>query len=486
MTIEEKIDDLLSRGVETFIDPQGKFKEKLLKKAKGDYAGSIVIKFGIDPTRPDIHLGHAVVLRKLKQFQDLGCKVVFLVGDFTAQIGDPTGKKKSRPEIDQQEAVRNVNSYISQIPKILKIEPTDEKEKKSVVRDPNGFVVESPWFGWMRNNEWFQGITDISTIGMDEDSPLLVDLSTRQKIKTPQNSFVEKAVVYTNTRMQEVYLKKKTIRTVTLINVLSFLRHISYTQLMERDMFQERIKKGEPLFMHEMLYPVFQGIDSEVIAEIYDSCDLEVGGTDQTFNMIMGRKVMEITKREPQAVISFEILVGLDGKEKMSKSLDNYVGITDAPNDMFGKIMSIPDKAISKYFELCTYTQLSKIKEIEKDLSLGKAHPKEVKMDLAQQIVEIYHGRDAATSAREVFISTFQKRETPEDLEGVEAEEGELLVDLLVREKILASKSEWRRLVEEGGAKTLKDNSEEKITNALVAAKAGVYKIGKRRFLRVK
>lgn len=478
---ETLVSEIFTRGVGSFIDPNDSFRKKLIAKATGESKKEIIIKFGIDPNRPDIHLGHAVVIRKLRQLQDLGCKIVFLVGDFTAQIGDPTGKSKVRPEVDLVEITNNIQSYISQIPKILKIEP-EEGEEKFVTRDANGFIVDSPWFSWMRNAEWFQGVTDISTEGIKED--FLNFPLEGSVIRLPKDSFVGKAWFYESTRIQNSHLKRKQIRGVTFINIMSILRKISFAQLIERDMFQERIKANEPLFMHEMLYPVIQGIDSDVLAEIYGSCDLEVGGTDQTFNLLMGRRVMEMTeKKEPQAALSCVLLVGLDGKEKMSKSLDNYIGITDEPKNMFGKIMSLPDTLIQNYFELCTFTPMDEVQKIMKNLESGKAHPKEVKMQLAQQIVEIYHGKTLGEEARDAFVNTFQNKTIPADIQEVRVKKHSLLSNVLVDTTLVASKTEFRRLIEEGA---VRKDGEEKITDPFYQIEEEiVLKIGKHRFIKI-
>ncbi|OIO30203.1 tyrosine--tRNA ligase [Candidatus Nomurabacteria bacterium CG1_02_43_90] len=458
MTLEEKINDLLTSDEGTFIDPQGSFKEKLLKKAKGEYSGEIIIKFGVDPTRPDIHLGHAVVLQKLRKFQDLGCKVIFLVGDFTASIGDPTGKSKVRPELEQQEIESNMNTYLSQVGKILLLDPAV--------------------FSWIRNSDWFYGVSDLLP-----DERLNNEL--REK-NIDSNSFLGKAYLYEKTRMQVTELKKKEVVGITLRGLFWTLGRITHAQLIERDMFQNRLKEGSPLFVHEMLYPILQGVDSLALYNIYGACDLEIGGTDQTFNMLMGREVMKINKQPEQAVISMEILVGLDGKEKMSKSLGNYVGITDEPHDMFGKIMSIPDLSMISYYKLCTSAEKERIQMVEKKLRDTAINPRDVKLDLAEEITAIYHGAEKAKQSREAFLSTFQKKEIPEEIEELKMNESELFSDLFVRGKIVSSKSDWRRLVEEGAVKHLRDNNEEeKITNYLESAVPGVYKIGKRRFVKI-
>lgn len=483
MANKEKIDELLTRGVGSFIDPDGIFRKKLETNPE-----KITIKFGIDPTRPDIHLGHAVVLRKLREFQDLGCKVIFLVGDFTAQIGDPTGKSKIRPEISQEEATLIMETYVQQIPKILKIEPISEEDKrknKEIIRDSNSFIVDSPWFGWMRNSDWFVNVTDIISHDASKKG-LAVKNEKGQMFELQKNSFFEKAVLFDNTRMQKL-IQKKDIKTTSLINFIAVLRKISLSQLLERDMFQERIKKGEPLFMHEMIYPVVQGIDSDVIAQIYGSCDLEVGGTDQTFNMLMGRKVMEMTgkqKNEIQSVLAFKLLEGTDGKDKMSKSLDNYIGINDEPNDMYGKVMSIPDSSIINYFELCTVTSLDEIKEIKKKLEAGSVNPKDIKMKLAFEIVKIYHEEEKAKEAEQYFINTFQKKEIPDEMPDFVMKDGETLMLISVKNGLVSSNSEFRRLVEEKAITNL--DTEENISDTtFIPENNSRFRIGKKRFFRI-
>lgn len=460
--IEAKIDDIFTRGVGTFVDPDGTFRKKLIAKANGTLKDEIIIKFGVDPTRPDIHLGHAVILRKMRQLQDLGCKVVFLIGDFTAQIGDPTGKSKVRPEVEQGAIEANMKTYLDQVGKILSLEPTV--------------------FSWIRNSDWFTSITDLNLpddykAGMDITPP---GATEPIHVEFAPNTFLAKTIAFQESRMQKK-VGNGNIAVVTMRSLLWGLRHITLAQLSERDMFQERIKSGESLFMHEMMYPIFQGIDSDVLVQVYGACDLEAGGTDQTFNMLMGRRIMEVNKRTPQAVLSFELLVGLDGKEKMSKSLDNYVGITDAPNDMFGKIMSIPDSALSSFYMLCTFTPMDAVKQLIKDIEKGTKHPKEAKMDLAQQITEIYHGSSAGKSARENFVNTFQKKEIPDDIALVHVAKGTLLVDALLAEKIVESKTDFRRLLDNGA---IRNNGEEKLTDShTTITERIVLKIGKHRFI---
>lgn len=450
---KEKIDEILSRGVGEFIDPDGAFRKKLENNPE-----KVVIKFGMDPTRPDIHLGHAVVLRKLRSLQDLGCKVIFLIGDYTASIGDPTGKNKTRLELEQKEIEKNMNTYLDQVGSILK-------------RD-------SQVFSWIRNSDWFTSVTDINP-----SAGLKINFSKGNNMVGVfnANSFIGKALLFEKTRMQISALKKNNIHTISLSFVLSTLRKISHNRLMERDMFQDRVKNHEELYMHEMMYPVLQGIDSYVLAKIYEGCDLEVGGTDQHFNMLMGRQVMSNYKQEPQAVLSFKILEGLDGKEKMSKSLDNYVAITDEPSDMYGKIMSIPDSSIVNYYELCTFTSLEDVKEIEKKLQDGEENPKDLKMQLAKQIVAIYHGESKAKNAEDDWVKKFEKKEIPDDVEEVKGMG--TIMETLVSGGIIESNSAARRLFETG---SIQDLTADKKADAKDEAILGhVYKIGKKKFVKI-
>ncbi len=445
--------DLLTRGVGDFIDPEGQFRKKLEIEPH-----NVVIKFGVDPTRPDIHLGHAVVFRKLRTFQDLGCKVIFLVGDVTAQIGDPTGKSKVRPEIDQQEIEANMKTYLDQVGKILKLDPAV--------------------FSWTRNSDWFVGINDIAT---PEGIKIELDVQG-EKISLPPlpaNDIIAKTFVWNQSRMQ-----KNKINNYSFLNVLSILRSITHARLIGRDMFQDRIEKGEELYMHEMMYPVLQGIDSSALAHIYGSCDLEVGGTDQTFNMLMGRDIMKLNKQSQQAVLAFELLEGLDGKEKMSKSLNNYVAITDAPEDMYGKIMSIPDLLIPRYFKLCTYTPLEDIALIKKALEKGKENPRDIKMRLAREIVEIYHGQEKGLKAEEAFVNTFRKGGIPDDVISVSVEKGTPLLSILRENDIVSSNTDYRRLVAAGAIESIETNTTIDVAEATVLVTA-TYRIGKNRFIKI-
>lgn len=467
----ELMSDILERGVAEFVDPNGGFRKKLAAKLRGEYPKDIIVKFGVDVTRPDIHLGHAVVLRKLRALQDAGCKVIFLIGDFTTLIGDPTGKSKVRPEVDQASIEKNMQTYLEQVDKVLDVE-----------RDTEGRIIDSPRFSWIRNSDWFFGVSDISVEGASRQMLRIRDESGKE-IHVPPSSFLAKAALYENTRMQKTLLRAPTTYGVSFVNLLAIMRHISYAQLIERDMFQERMKKGEPLFIHEMLYPIIQGADSNVMANIYGSCDLEIGGTDQVFNMLMGRRVMEIAGKEPQAVMGMRLLVGLDGSEKMSKSLDNYIGLMDSPGEMYGKVMSIPDSAMRDYYELATYTPLPDIERLFMDIEKGRIHPKDAKMSLARQIVEIYHGKSAAESAEKEFIEVFQKGDLPELLPEIIGSPDEYLSDLVVKAGIVSSKSEYRRLLDQGAVSL---DGKEKITDPYKkVGTGGVYRIGKHTFVRI-
>ncbi len=468
-TNENEIDDILTRAVGNFTDPDGTFKEKLLGKVRGTYTKDIIIKLGADPNRPDIHLGHAVILRKLRALQDIGCKIVFIVGDYTARIGDPTGKNKARPEIEQAEVDANAATYVAQVAKILRTDPLH--------------------FSWIRNSDWFTNITDLNLPDDYKVSMDVTDKGKTTKVPLAPNSFVGKAIVFEQSRMQVRDLKlKDKISVITLTGFLWALKHLTHARLIERDMFQDRLKSGGELYMHEMMYPVLQGIDSVVLNHIYGACDLEVGGTDQTFNMLMGRDMMKLHHQAPQAVLSFELLEGLDGKEKMSKSLDNYIGITDVPADMYGKVMSIPDACIVRYFELATPLPLSEIAIISESLLHASVNPRDIKMKLARIIVAIYHGEAAAVAAEEDFVTKFQKKEIPENMAEYTVAEGIMLSDFLLEKKLVESKSDFSRLVDQGAIKILQDEGEKEksITDLKTKIeKPVVIRIGKHRFVKI-
>jgi tyrosyl-tRNA synthetase len=348
-----------------------------------------------------------------------------------------------------------MKTYLEQVGKILDLDP-----KK---------------FSWIRNSDWFSSPMDIMA---GEHSSIAID----GKPVAP-GSFLGKAIAFEKTRMQVTHLQQKEVHNVSLINFLAILRKLTFARLIERDMFQDRLKKNEELYLHEMMYPVFQAIDSHVIARIYGSCDMEMGGSDQTFNMLMGRDVMKVTGQPPQAVMAMDLLPGTDGSEKMSKSLGNYISITDAPSDMYGKIMSIPDKSMEQYLELTTFTPLEEITTIIADIASGKKHPRDVKMSIARQLVAIYHGEQKASEAEADFVGTFQEGGLPKDIKSITATKKETLIDLLLRENLFASRTIAKRHFTDGA---IQIHEGEKITDTqYVPEKECILRIGKKLFVRV-
>lgn len=357
------------------------------------------IKLGVDPTAPDIHLGHTVVLTKLRSFQEMGHTVVFIIGDFTAAIGDPSGRDSTRPPLSEQMINENIKTYTEQVFHVL------DKDKTEV----------------RSNGEW------------------LYDLFERSN-----PNFMPK----------------------------SLLRHHTVQQLMERDDFTERRKNGLPISVLELLYPLFQGYDSVAV-----KADVEVGGNDQLFNLLMGRQMQKDAGQEPQVVLTLPLLEGLDGVRKMSKSYGNHIGVKDPPNEMYGKAMSISDEAMWKYYELLTEENLEEMK---------KVHPMEAKKKLAGILVQRFHGTDAAASAADHFKNVFSKKETPEEMEDYPLKQsgGQRIVDVILDAKMADSKSEARRLVEQGGVQ-LGPNKVTDPNHAVYIADPTVLKVGKRRFVRL-
>jgi tyrosyl-tRNA synthetase len=428
----ELIDSVLTRGVGEFFDPNDEFRNKLVAKAKGEYDKPIIVKFGVDPTRPDIHLGHAVCFRKLSQLQILGCKVIFLVGDYTATIGDPTGKSKVRPVLSLEEVHRNAETYLQQIGKIVDV----------------GNLSDTERFSWITNSDW---LLSVGQIPMPTGTVSATLKNDEGEVHFNSGSYPVRAALWSLSRMQKTYLGREEVATVDLNNLLFVLQHITHSRLIEREMFQQRIKNNEPLFMHEMLYPVFQGIDSHALARIYGTCDLEIGGTDQTFNMIVGRDVKSVNGQEPQSVLAFKLIEGLDGKEKMSKSLDNYIAITDEPNEMFGRTMSIPDTSIASYFELATDISMDEVEKIKEQLERASVNPRDLKLRLAKEIVTLYHGTEAGSAAEQYFIETFSKGVDPDIPATFVNSQSETIIDVVVRMNLATSKSDALRKIEQGG-----------------------------------
>jgi len=376
----EKQIELIKRGTVEILPSVEDLTQKI--KAAMEAKKPLVVKSGFDPTAPDIHLGHTVLLRKLRHFQDLGHKVIFLIGDYTAMIGDPSGVSKTRKMLTKEEILANAKTYEKQVSKILDI--TMEK------------LIPKAEFGEQQkaqikfNSEWFSKMT----------VEQIIELASKQ----------------------------------TVIRIL------------ERDDFSNRYKRGDNISFSECLYPLFQGYDSVAL-----KADIEIGGTDQKFNMLMGRDIQERYVQKPQIVISMPILVGLDGTQKMSKSLNNYIGINESPRDMFGKIMSVSDEAMFKYYELLTDEDFVKLAEAVKS---GKIHPKQAKVDLARMIIAHYYGKEAAEEAAREFDRVFKQKEIPKDMPEVIIKKDKIgLIDLLVEAKLTTSKSEARRLIEQGAVK---------------------------------
>ena len=350
-------------------------EEDLVRKLERSVATGtpLRIKLGLDPSRPDIHLGHAVVLRKLRQFQDLGHTVVLIIGDFTAMIGDPTGKSKTRPALTLEETRANGATYVEQASRIL------DRERTEVVY----------------NSQWLDAL-----------------------------SFKD---------------------------VVALAGKYTVAQLLERDDFTKRYRSGEPISVHEFLYPLSQAYDSVAVRS-----DVELGGTDQKFNLLVGREIMRQYAMEPQCILTMPILEGTDGIEKMSKSLDNYIGLTDSAKDMFGKTMSIPDTLITRYLQYACFAAPSDVQRVADGLSDGSLHPRAAKVDLAQCIVALYHGQEAAADAFAEFERIFVKKDQPDHIPDWSPEPSitELtLVDAVVGAGCATSKSEARRLIQQGGVR---------------------------------
>jgi tyrosyl-tRNA synthetase len=361
----KKIQKLLSEGGVAEVVGRKELEKKLVSGKK------LIVKFGADPTRPDLHLGHAVALRKMREFQDLGHKVVFLIGDATSKIGDPTGQDKTRPMMTDAEIKKNAATYVKQASKILK---TDKN------------LLEIKY-----NSEWFS------------------------KMK-----FYD-------------FLRLMTMTTAA--------------RILERDMFQERIKKGKDIGLHELVYPIMQGYDSVKL-----KADVVLLGSDQKFNELFGRHYQQKFGQEPQCMIITKLLVGTDGKEKMSKSLDNYIGITESADQIYGKVMSIPDSAIAEYYELASGLPQERIKESLRKLKKEKYNPMSAKADIAFEVVKFYHGKNQAVMVRENFINVFQRRRNPENIQKYIINRNAIkLMDYMSYAGSAHSISDARRKIEQGG-----------------------------------
>lgn len=394
MAPEEQV-KLLKRNVVDLVS-EGELLERIREK------GRLRVKLGVDPSRPDLHLGHAVVLRKLREFQDLGHTVVLIIGDFTARIGDPSGRSETRPMLSKEEVLENAKTYQEQAFKIL---------------DPKRTELRF-------NGEWLDAMTFSDVIVL--------------------------ASKYTVARM------------------------------LERDDFAKRFKEGSPISISEFLYPLAQAYDSVAV-----QADVELGGTDQLFNLLVGRKIQEEYGQKPQIVMTMPIIEGTDGKMKMSKSYGNYIAFNDPPDEMYGKLMSIPDHLIVKYMRLLTDLPEDQVNEYEKAMEERKINPRDVKMVLAFEITKFFHGEEKATEAQERFVKVFQKRELPDEMPEVCLEGETSIVELLVRIGAVSSRSEAKRLIEQGGV-YLDDARVEDIRFVLEPVKECVLKVGKRRFYKIR
>ncbi|MCK6262396.1 tyrosine--tRNA ligase [Vibrio sp. ZSDE26] len=382
----------IKRGVDELIP-----EEELIAKLKENRP--LKIKLGADPTAPDIHLGHTVILNKLRTFQELGHDVTFLIGDFTGMVGDPTGKNTTRPPLTREDVLRNAETYKEQVFKIL---------------DPAKTKIQF-------NSEW------------------LSELGAEGMIRLASNSTV--------------------------------------ARMLERDDFKKRYSGGQPIAIHEFMYPLLQGYDSVAM-----ETDVELGGTDQKFNLLMGRELQKGHGQKPQVVLTMPLLVGLDGEKKMSKSAHNYIGVSDAPNDMFGKIMSISDVLMWSYYELLSFRPLEEIAQFKTDVEAGK-NPRDVKVLLAKEIIARFHSEADADAAEQEFVNRFAKNQIPDDMPEFTFDAGLPVSNLLKEAGLCSSTSEAMRMVKQGAAKI----EGEKVADAKFTPEAGTYvfQVGKRKFARI-
>jgi tyrosyl-tRNA synthetase len=394
--------DLIKRGASEIIP-----EEELVKKIEKAAATGrpLNVKLGCDPSRPDLHIGHAVVLRKLEHFQQLGHQAILIIGDFTGMIGDPSGRNVTRPALSLEETRANGQSYFEQASKIL------HKEDTKIVY----------------NSEW------LSKMHFED----VIKLTSK----------------YTVARM------------------------------LERDDFTKRYKAGEPISLHELLYPLAQAMDSVAIES-----DVELGGTDQKFNLLVGRDIQREYGMEPQVILTMPLLVGTDGVEKMSKSYGNYIGISDAPGDIYGKTLSIPDTLIYNYFDLGTNIPNDELSGIKAQLENEKVNPRDLKRKLARKLVEMYYNTDTAKEAEEEFDRIFIKREIPEEIPEFTIENNikEMnILDVLLQINFASSKGEARRLVTQGGV-SVNGNKVDDIASSVELTEDTIIKVGKRKFIKIK
>ncbi len=396
ITAEERIQRLVDSGTVT-VD----VRESMLRKLRS--GRQLRVKMGFDPSAPDIHIGHAVGMRKLREFQDLGHKVVIIVGDWTAQIGDPSGRSAQRRMLTADEVKHNAHTYLAQFFKVVDDDPAK---------------VEIAW-----QSAWFS----------DFD----------------------------------------------LADVLRLTSKFTVAQMMTREDFRNRYESESPIGIVEFLYPLLQAYDSVAV-----HADVEMGGTDQTFNLLVGRDIQKEMGQEPQDILTVPILAGTDGVQKMSKSLGNYVGVTDEPNDMYGKLMSIPDSVLDEYLRLAANIPDDELQVLRSGLADGSAHPRDVKDRMAASVVERYHDADAAAAARHEFQRVFQQREIPEDVPDVSMTYPSTLIDMLRTAGFSSSNNEARRLVQQGGVRIDGERVND-LDSELTFAEPVILQAGRRRFARL-
>lgn len=382
----------IKRGVEELIP-----EEELIAKLKE--GRPLRIKLGADPTAPDIHLGHTVILNKLRAFQELGHEVTFLIGDFTGMVGDPTGKNTTRPPLTREDVLANAETYKQQVFKIL---------------DPAKTKIQF-------NSEW---LSELGAEGM-------LRLAANQTV----------------------------------------------ARMLERDDFKKRYASNQPIAIHEFMYPLLQGYDSVAM-----ETDIELGGTDQKFNLLMGRELQKSHGQKPQVVLMMPLLVGLDGEKKMSKSAHNYIGVSDSPTDMFGKIMSISDVLMWSYYELLSFRPLEEIAQFKADVEAGK-NPRDVKILLAKEIIARFHSEADADAAEQEFINRFQKGAMPDEMPEFEFESGMAIGNVLKEAGLVGSTSDAMRMIRQGAAKI--DGAKIEDTKLVLEAGTAVYQVGKRKFARI-
>jgi len=391
--------ELISRGAEEII-PEKELKQKLEESINKDKP--LIVKLGCDPSRPDLHLGHGVVLRKLRHFQDLGHQAILVIGDFTAMIGDPSQRNKTRPQLTLEETKANAESYIEQAGQVLNI-------------DSLKIVYNSTWLDAMRFSD-----------------------------------------------------------------VIRLSSHYTVARMLERDDFTKRYKAEIPISIHEFMYPLAQAMDSVEL-----KADVELGGTDQKFNLLVGRDLQREYKQDPQVIITLPLLEGTDGIEKMSKSYGNDIGLTDTPEDMYGKSMSISDEMIEKYFILAADANTKTVSKVKKQLSDSSQNPRDIKRERARAIVQLYHGQNAAKEAEQYFDRVIVNKDAPDEMDQVELSIDTQLIEVVTNEGLTSSKGGARRLINQGAIRV--DN--EKITDEshiLLKGKEVIIKVGKRRFIQIK